>query len=238
MAKIRMSLEVPIAHLEETEGLVDFHFCIASTAWEHTEYFEYYKRKAAEPESFVMLDNGAYEAHVESEATLSPRNLFKLASAMQPHVVWAPDVLFNRRETEELTKEFIDICKRHEADWQIGYIPQGADADEITQAYLNAPPHHWLGLSFLNPRLEVLAKLCGSIEVPVHMLGLRSLSEIAYWPRMLLTMDTSKPIKAALIGEKLVNLARGTDLLLPGHVVQDRLLMTENIQALRTACDV
>jgi len=238
MAKIRMSLEVPIAHLEETEKLVDFHFCIASIAAEHPDYFEYYRDEAAEPGSFVMLDNGAYEAHAGDGLVMSPMELYELADELKPHLVWAPDVLFERKETERLAKEFVDICTRRGHNWQIGFIPQGETLMEMLVSCDSAPHHHWLGLSFLNPRLAVLAELCGKLTKPLHMLGLRSLEEIKYWPRMPLTMDTSKPIKAALVGEELATLGRGRGLLLPDDVIEDRELMIRNIQALRAACDV
>ena len=238
---MEFGLEVPIPHLERTTSWVTLHFAIATTCRSHPEYKEYYRKQS---EAFwlmksptqVMLDNGAYEVHAnDKEGTelkpMSVEELFELALEVNPQIVWAPDVLFDKEQSEHLSHAFLDLCKKENAPWQVGYIPQGKEAWEIANsAMLYGNRFDLLGLSFLNPREHVLPYLALALkEKPLHMLGLRSLDEFRTWPRMPLSYDTSKPLKAAHLGKCIENLKRGEGLLLPDTEIENLFLAQKNI---------
>jgi hypothetical protein len=234
---INFAMEIPIANLKDFAPLEDFHFCIASTAAAHGEYRDYYRWLAQR--SFVMLDNGAYEDHAGGYSAVTADELWSLANYIKPNVVWAPDLMFDKVATEQLSLDFKMLCERRGRSWQIGFIPQGVDAKDIITSYTSYYHYfEWIGLSFLNPRQEVMDGLGSlSYQRPLHMLGLVELRDIVKWPGSVISMDTSKPIKAAIQGVTLEKLVRGT-YMKPTDICSNIWLAKDNIDILREWCNV
>jgi len=238
-------LEVPIPHLEQTTDWVSLHFSIATTCRAYEEYKKYYKKQAehcwlGSSDKKVMLDNGAYEVHANDKegVTLPPMTsieLFELALEINPQIVMAPDVLFDKRQSEHLSNEFLDLCKKESVPWQIGYIPQGDSVGEIAQS-ANRYGHRFdlIALSFLNPREYVIPHIWELLKrKPLHMLGVRDMEEMSMWPRITSSYDTSKPLKAANLNKEIMNLQRGEGLLLPTTEIDNMLLAMCNIQTMK-----
>jgi hypothetical protein len=239
MGRIRIGLEVPIAHLHELEGEVDYHFVIATTAAKYPEYLEFYKDIEFE---MIMLDNGAFEAHAggEDPVPLNVEQLYEIADEIKPSLVWAPDHPFNQLETQVLSLRFLQLSRERGASWKVGFIPQGRTVDEILESwYMLGPKFDWIGLSFLNDR-EAMLRLARPQMLfgePIHMLGYSYTDELLTMPRIPLTLDTSKPIKAAKLNKRLSELRKGEGLLLPTDIVSNKELMIANIEALRNICN-
>ena len=153
--------------------------------------------------------------------------------------MWAPDHPFNKAKSLAATYEFANLCLRNKALWKVGVIPQGRTAQEVATSYrvLSNTFHH-IGLSFLNDREAVMSLLGYDLLGPkLHMLGLSYLDETKLWPRIPLTTDTSKPLKAAFRNKSLKELQKGEGLLLPTDIIGNLDLARDNIKALRQACN-
>jgi len=243
--KINLGLEVPIAHLDEVSPHVDFHFVIATTARDYPEYLAYYSKQNRENRNdhrTVMLDNGAFEAHAKGEepVPMNALELFDIAQEIQPDLVWAPDHPFNRKDTEHLSRVFRKLAWDKDVDWEVGFIPQGRTAEEIAESLEEeGDTYDHIGLSFLNDREAVIRLMWSKLlSFRVHMLGYSHLSELQMMPRLPgLSIDTSKPLKAAKLVKKLDELQKGEGLLLPTDIITDRNLMIANLKLMRGACN-
>lgn len=219
MRKIALYMEVPTAHLDDLHPLIDGHFCIASTCLKDAGYFQWYKdfSRNHPRDCNLILDNGAHE-----EGTpVSNTTLFNIAQEIQPNMVFAPDILEDRKETLALGKEFIALHKEYEPNWKIGLVPQGEDDEDLHRCYEEmfmlhrANPHivSCIGLSLMDNRANLINTILnhhGSLApVDHHMLGLRNLEEIPLWPKQIVAMDTVKPFKAAHFDKKIEEDCRG-----------------------------
>jgi len=256
MKNIEFALEVPVAYLEDLTGLVDFHFCIATTAAQHRQYLLYYAEQAelyrrGESNKMVMLDNGAHEAFSQGETKppLTVSELYDLTLSIRPQMVWAPDKLFDDKQTGELSFAFRDKMLLYNEQFDnrkhriaVGFIPQARTAEALVDLLLaDFDLYDWIGFSFHNDR-DMILRLLGRKLLwfrHVHMLGLNDLRELKLWPRIPLTVDTSKPIKGAMHGLHLQDVKRGLGLMMPTDKLaypHDYKLMISNIDKLRKAC--
>jgi len=216
--KISFFTEVPTAHLEELDNVIDGHFCISSYCLQDPVYYDYYARhKTNKP---VMLDNGMFE----DGHPISIEHLLAITKAIKPQVVFAPDQVGDAVLTKEMSVNFFHRCA-NDVDCKfssIAFIPQGSDALEVAVSY--GQMYQWLrrqgiqypiiGISFLNDRDEVLQcinELYGGLfDTYHHFLGLYHIDEIKRWPKEIYSMDTIKPFKAAYYGHKIEDCPRGT----------------------------
>ena len=214
MRKIKLYMEVPTNHLDELHPLIDGHFCIASKCLTDPRYFEWFKNRPKD--SKVMLDNGTYE----EGAPVSCDELIEIAKAIQPHVVFAPDILFDGYATWDLSVEFYRRSEEMGAFWKVGFIPQGTSTEDLLQSYtvmaqylLIKDKGDWLALAFGHDRLSLMAAITQQhrslAPLPHHMLGLQNLDEIKHWPEWAVSMDTVKPLKAAWHGYQMESCPRG-----------------------------
>lgn len=202
LRKIAFAMEIPVAHLEELENHIDFHFVIASECFKNEAYFNYYLNYLQKPRNerkLIMLDNGMYE----EGHPLSPNVLFDIATSLQPDIVWAPDCYSSSSETLRLTDEFLKLSKH--GSWQTGVIPQGLNSRAVATCYENMLDLDFdgpIGMSFLNDREEVFNILRDrealQEDIPHHNLGLYNLEEITTWPSCVKSVDTVKPFKGAI----------------------------------------
>lgn len=204
MSKIHLLMEVPTVLLDDLDLHIDGHFCIASTCLEDPRYYSWFKNRPSALLRPMMLDNGTHE----KREPVSIDDLIEIAQATKPQVVFAPDILFDAYATMKLSEEF--FCKSQELNmpWRVAFIPQGKDEDDLLNCYfsmtaylLRQPAVHWIGMSLMDNRENFTDRILGLAKtlapLPHHMLGLRTLDEIASWPAGILSMDTVKPIKAA-----------------------------------------
>jgi hypothetical protein len=239
IVKKLVSLEIPSAHLDELDKLVDFHFIIVTELLKNERYFEWYKKYLKKKNrKCVLLDNGMYE----EGKPLGVKEYVEVIKELRPDYAFAPDLVDHMNETLSLTEDFIKRMKKlnpltHQGHpIRIGVIPQGDDSIEVVQCYLKMEEKfekdfNLIGISFLNNRPEVLKFWPEKYNKKKwhHMLGLYNVEEFKDWPHFCVSFDTVKPIKAAYHNLRLEELKRGIGKWSSKMVVENKELMYRNI---------
>ena len=168
----------------------DNYFCLAHLALKDKDYQDYFKQKAEEGKH-VILDNGAAEGSL-----VKTSDLMDLLDIIKPTEVIAPDILFDCDRTLEKLNEFCRQISR--ANVILMGVPQGDDVESYLSCYLEMlrdPKVQTIGLSKLaipksfskitdsnsvsvNRRylIKLLNEL-GLIKKPLHLLGMRNITE-------------------------------------------------------------
>jgi K+-transporting ATPase c subunit len=111
------------------------------TGWVKLNYTNYYKNKAKEGK-WVILDNSAYEigkleAKSATGSGLGPELVLQAAEIINPSIVIAQDILTDRDQTLEATKDFINYVKKKQlyGKFKIMGVAQGNTEDKWLMSY-------------------------------------------------------------------------------------------------------
>lgn len=196
----------PISLLEEFS--TRHHLVLTHYYKEYPVYKDFYKRRRSEGD-FIIQDNGA----AELKKSLQVHDLIEVAKDLQPNVIVAPDVIYSKNDTLNLTEAFLrDYASGlHELGIEVMGVPQGQTPEEWLECYTvfnNDSRIDWLGISmFHNPtfgdRDSILKTIAPTVSRPCHLLGLWNnpldlLEERKY--DFVKSVDTAKPIEFGLEG--------------------------------------
>lgn len=212
---MKLSLEIPKAHLEELSPLCDLDFALAHLVLNDKEYAQFYadQRKAGRR---VVLDNGMHEMG----KPLSVGELIEAAKRINPSVVCPPDKL----NDGPFTYESFHAMRKHPGygHWDLGMILQGDIRQDRIAFFTDACKYSFtLFLPFRKPRMEWVLELVQALPAHfnwppfMHLFGMSTFEELEWfsgfgrrhnWPSSRIHMDTGKPIKWAIAGKKMSDL--------------------------------
>lgn len=209
----------PIKHmdlaLEGTAGI----YCLAHLYLQHKDYRQFFL-KQREQDVHVLLDNSAAE-----KALIDQDRLIEIVKELNPHLVVAPDHLFDAKKTIEEFHSFVDRMKQEELlDTKIFACPQGNTKEEWLECYqemVNEPLVRKIGLSKISVPKAFLGEcatdqgilegrhLCvdylkehNLLVKPIHCLGMGDPREYSYYKDipMIETTDSCYTVLAAYNG--------------------------------------
>ena len=172
-------------------------------------YREFYLKRRASSQDFIMLDNGA----AELKASVEGLSVLDIACELKPNVVVAPDIIYRKEATLLGTKAFLDAHYKElkSLGIKIMGVPQGDNIPEWLECYREFNKDSrisWLGISmFYTPkfgkRVEILKAIKATVKKPCHLLGLWNnpydlLEERCY--DFVKSVDTAKPVEFAMEG--------------------------------------
>lgn len=135
----------PVHHLDlalkGTAGL----FCLAHLYLQNEEYRQFFQSQRRKG-TYILLDNSAAE-----RALVSQDSLIEIVKELKPHLVVAPDHLFDVENTLKELHSFVDrMTKEDLLDTKILACPQGKTKEEWLKCYqemIDEPSVHKIGLS-------------------------------------------------------------------------------------------
>lgn len=225
---IRLAMELPTCALERwSETYTDLDFVLAHKVLEDNAYAEFFRRRS--PKRELILDNSYHELGVP----MSMKDLSEAANRVQATFVIAPDKTGDLPFTSMAYAEArLAMPQRKLA---VVYVPTDAQTpDEHEQFLISVRDADMLCCTFKNPKRfehyknNVYTKMWHR----VHLLGCAELAEISLWALYAhlhphsISLDTGKPLKWALRGEKLDELvsvrfdAKSTEAGAPSDVSQ------------------
>lgn len=200
MSHIMTSLEIPTALLGRLSPLVDMDFALAHRVLEDSAYARFYANRPNGRE--CLLDNSMHElGH-----PLAVQLLHRAADLVHADYVIAPDLL---GEPERNLQWFRETYREMGSEFRIAVCASGRTAEERKLFLDQTEDSSMLCMPYRTPRLSWF------LENPargsrVHLLGVSTLSEARAWlpvatqfSTMKFSIDTSKPIKAALVGRRI-----------------------------------
>lgn len=199
---MKVAFELPYRHIRRLKVHQDFNFLLAHKVLDDAAYRQEYGDGG-------VLDNGQYELG----EPLDIRRLHIAERMCKPEMVIAPDWLGERERTMAAYKEASTLLTS-----EVGGVVQGKDILDMLKCYgeLLKEGCHYICLPFRLERVELMQLITTqkllSEDVWYHFLGLKSMAEL----RQILALDmpytsidTSKPIKAALHNKDLDDDLRG-----------------------------
>lgn len=209
---MKSSFEIPIPHIKQLKANQDFDFTLAQH-WITSELY----RSSYDPGS--VMDNGAYETGQPMEI----RDLRRAASLARPSVVIAPDWINDNKRTRAAYKQAMPAF-----DCEVAAVVCGPTVEDMcddVKYYLDQSVDI-LAFPFRLDRLACITIMEYELkesDVWIHLLGAKSLGEVQAIRTLVkdfnTSVDTSKPIKAAIYEKGVYDDLRGY-----GHLVlQDRL---------------
>jgi len=181
-------------------ALGDFHFILPDVRGTVIE--QYYRAS----EKWKMLDNGTYE----TGQPLDAEEYVAYAKFLQADEVVAPDIIYDRKKTFELTKHFVESYSSRK--FAIAAVPQARSPSEWIEAYtemVKLPvdviciPIHLQKRFGCRPLLvkKLREKGLWNNTLQHHLLGLDNFSELKmYPPGTIRSVDTSLPFTLAYHG--------------------------------------
>lgn len=190
---MKCAFELPTKHIKELREVQDFNFLLAHKVLESAEYRQAYGTGG-------LLDNSQYELG-------EPMDLRRLRMAeqlMQPEMVIAPDWLGDRDKTVYAYREASALLHS-----DVAGVVQGTDILDMMKCYseLLKESCPFICLPFRLARTDLMSIIVREnllkTDVWYHFLGLKSMDELREIMDLNLpyvSIDTSKPIKAAIHG--------------------------------------
>jgi hypothetical protein len=199
---MKCSFEIPTKHIRQLKEHQDYDFVLAHIWLNDPIYRGSYT-------SDMVMDNGAYELGEPLEL----KDCIRIVRAARPKVFISPDWIDDRQRTCKTYKD-TDAA----LDCEVAGVVVGSDISEMLRCfefYLEQAVEI-ICIPFRKPRLEFLHK---ASELKLlnpdrwyHFLGLNSMEELKVIKSYKLpntSIDTSKPIKAALHGKTIHDDLRG-----------------------------
>ena len=172
---MKLAVISPISMLDTYS--TDFHLVLTQYYLSSSTYREFYISRRLKGD-FIILDNGA----AELKASVDKKDMMDVVRELQPHVVVAPDVIYDVTQTMHLTATFLaaHAVELHHLGVMIMAVPQGGDRVQWRVCFddFNRDKRiDWLGISMFytpkfNRRWEVLKSIESTISKPCHLLGL------------------------------------------------------------------
>jgi hypothetical protein len=236
---INLALEIPTTQLQAWSPLADFDFVLAHQVLADDGYMNHFR---ARPKGrMVMLDNSLHELG----APLPISDILAAARMVKADYVIAPDNMDHAKWTVDQFYEMRDAY--HEGGDVIGVLA-GTTPYEREYCLEHIRKGSIVCLPFRRARVEWFLEQAID-HARIHLLGMSSDWELNVWawlqtayPSTAFSVDTSKPIKAGLLGTQLAHgmPTRGLsisskDLLDFKHVSENQdLLVRRNIGWLRS----
>ena len=206
--------------LKGTAGI----YCLAHLYLQNENYRKFFIEQR-EKGVHVLLDNSAAE-----KSLVTQDSLIEIVKELNPHLVVAPDHLFDADKTLEEFHSFVDrMNKEGLTDTKIFACPQGSTKEEWIRCYkemLNEPLVRKIGLSKISVPKAFLGE-CGTdqgilegrhlcvdylmknnlLVKPIHCLGMGDPREYSYYKNipMIETTDSCYTVLAAYNGIDFTN---------------------------------
>jgi hypothetical protein len=191
---MKLSLELPKAHLKDLSPLCDLDFCLAQHVLEDAEYADFYKEQRKLKRT-VILDNGYHELG----SALSPLELLEATKRIEPTVVIAPDKLADAKFNYE---SFKAMARMHLPEKTgLGTVLAGGDFSERSMFIENVKSSSMICLPFRAPRWIWYREHTDALLWNwrwIHLLGVNEFQELRNFAGELgavFSVDTAKPIK-------------------------------------------
>lgn len=195
---MKVAFELPYKHIKKLKNYQDYNFLLAHKVLDDPQYRADYGVGAG------VLDNSQYELGEPLEI----RQLHMATRLCQPDVVIAPDWLGDREKTVRSYKEASALI-----EGEVAGVVQGENTLDMLKCYgeLLKQGCVFICLPFRLNRVELMELVVQqnlmSPNVWYHFLGLKSLKELRAILALGLgpntSIDTSKPIKAALYNKSM-----------------------------------
>ena len=194
---MKLSLEIPYAHLEDLSPFTDFDFALAQLVLNEAPrsgYIEFY-RKQSDKGREVWLDNGFHEL----KRSLPLEALLEAAARIGATHIVAPEVRNDPIQTRHLILSCVEYLQKHQLPYKVVGAWQGykKDLQELLQIC------DVVALPFARPRASVVDRYTSRLY---HYFGFRNLDELRRLAPK--SLDTSIPIRAAYYGLDLELLRR------------------------------
>jgi hypothetical protein len=228
MSEIKFSMEIPTKYIGYMSDCEDQGFAIVPYVLKYPEYAKAYRELYLEKGKKVILDNGAYEATTSSSLDHILKVVRLLGGSRHNLIVVLPDVPCEYEKSIRLTIDTKDelqkrLASNHPAaqifpDINLMGVVQGATLEEQWRCYntLLDEGIKNIALSFLWDRVSFLRKYGSELgKHPIHLLGCYGIQEIQWLRRINetwnldLSIDTVKPLKAAIAGKSIEEYERG-----------------------------
>jgi hypothetical protein len=192
---MKCSFEIPTKHIKVLKEHQEYDFVLAQVWLKDPAYRQAYTSKG------MVMDNGAFELGEPLEL----KECIRIVRAAKPAVFISPDWLEDRDRTCKTWRD-ADAA----LDTEVAGVVVGTDVPDMLRCfeYYLEQQTQIICLPFKKPRLTFLAKAAElkllDQEHWYHFLGLNSMEELKAIKTYKLTntsIDTSKPIKAALHGK-------------------------------------
>lgn len=205
----------PIPHLKDF-ATGDFHLILSHLAAQYPEYAQHYKGLK---DSYIVLDNSAYEYGSSVDAN----ELIEQGLSLGVQEIVIPDVLYDSAGTLLLTEEALQICRARETDLlkagiRLMLVPQATtiygwgqnfrdlmllvQKHEITIPITIGVPKHTE--RWLYGRANLISRFLSNHHFPVHLLGLGNdlvgLSALSHRFPWIRSTDSVKPFVYAMYG--------------------------------------
>src|SRR5690606_30387063 len=115
---MKVALITPTPLLNKFAVKSKYHLVLAHEYVKDEAYRQFYKERSKAGD-YVMLDNGAYELG----ESIPIRELYDIASDLNPTAIFLPDARFQTERTMQLVTEALQFL--HGSPWQLIGIPQG-----------------------------------------------------------------------------------------------------------------
>lgn len=165
----------PFSMLEKYS--TNYHLVLTQYYLSSPTYRDFYVGRRIKGD-FIILDNGA----AELKASVDGKDMMSIVKELQPNIVVAPDVIYNKDLTTNLTSSFLGLhfSTLHSLGVMIMGVPQGGSKHEWYECYARFNEEErldWLGISmFYTPkfsrRFEALRAIASTVQKPCHLLGL------------------------------------------------------------------
>ena len=125
---MKVALITPTPLLNKFAVRSPYHLVLAHEYTTDEAYRQFYKERS-EAGDYVMLDNGAYELG----ESIPTRELYHIASDLNPTAIFLPDARFHTKRTMQLVTEALQFL--YGSPWQLIGVPQGDNLESILECY-------------------------------------------------------------------------------------------------------
>jgi len=196
---LKFSYEVPIKYLKELDSEQDYLFIIGHEL-KNKKYFNYCKNS----KKYKILDNSAYEL----KKSIPNKLLKKYAKEIKANIIILPDILFDRKGSEKLQKEFKKLFNKNERKkYKFMKVVSANNIDDYFEhlyEILYDKDVDIIGISrsrtMITPNLTYIMNwIIDVIDInmkPIHLLGcshIFELLEAKEWDNIV-SIDTGMPI--------------------------------------------
>jgi hypothetical protein len=237
--QIGLAVELPPSLLVHVgPPLTDLDFALAHRVLENRTYGAWFRNRAKGRE--LILDNSMHELG----EPLPLDALIRAAEMVNPDYVIAPDRLDDAVWT---LQQYHNTRLALDGRWKTAVVLVGATPDERAAFCQQVQEAEMLCLPYRKPRLAWFLELTPNHR-RIHLLGVSTLLELLLWRRLTnacgldLSVDTGKPVKHGLLGNRISELQSLRHAPLPAKallevacVTPEQLdLILENVRFLRT----
>ena len=202
---MKLSCEIPVAHLKKITPSTDYDFIIASHCIHNPEYKEFFiNLRKEEPQRYSILDNGAFE---EGKAIDSDVYI-ELIHTLKPNMLVLPDVVNDMNGTLNASQAFMidhdELLK--EGLYAVMGVLQGNSVEEYLHCLKEyneydvidtiGIPYHLFYRPLFIEKNDII-EFCRNNGLEIHILGLPNpfeVIELSKYSDIIKSIDSSLPI--------------------------------------------